>query len=130
MNVNERTCARFFKTTSGGGADSSLLMSSVGTGALEDVVGSGALGFLREVVVNGKTLERETATLVGVMVGIEEVVEVVCGRLEGGVRMEVGGYVEMIEDESEAGCIGSDESPFQTNWQESWDKALSKLSQN
>ena len=130
MNVNERTCARCFKTTSGGGADLSLLVSSVGTGVLEDVVGSGALGLLREEVVNGKTLERETATLVGVTVGIEEVVEVVCGRLEGGVRMEVGGYVEMIEDESKAGCIGSDESPFQTNWQESWDKALSKLSQN
>jgi hypothetical protein len=95
-----------------------------------DVVGTGTPGLVKRVVVETKELEREGVTLVGVTVGIEEEEVVVGRRLEDGVGVEVGELAGTIEEESGgAGCTDLDESPFQTNWQEPFDKAFSTLSQ-
>jgi hypothetical protein len=114
--------------SSDSGSPSLLLPSPIKTG---DAVGRETEGLVREVV-DGKELERERAILVGVVVGIEVVV-VVDGRLEDGERMEeigVGETTGTNEDESGgADCTDFVESPFQTNWQDFWDKASSTLSQ-
>ena len=117
---------------------SSLLLSS--PIKMGDVVGIGAPGLVMAVGIGCKELERENMTVLVVAVGIEEEEEVlevlvrvlvlVGGRLEDGVRVEVGETAGMIEVESgRADCTDLDESAPQTNWQESRDKALSTVSQ-
>lgn len=87
--------------------------------------------------VDRNELEREGVILGGVTAGTEEEeeegvvkVEVVGVMLEDGMELEVEEYGSRIEDERGVACwtdfvtLGS-----QTNWQDSWDNALSKLSQ-
>ena len=82
-----------------------------------------------EVAIGRNELERESATLVEVVVWIEEVVVVVSGRLEDGISVEVGELAGMIEDEGGgAACTGLDEFPLHTTLQEPWDNAFSMLS--
>jgi hypothetical protein len=91
------------------------------------MVGRGAPGLV--VGVDRKEFERESVTLLGVAVGIEEeeedvlevlvrvlVLVLVGGRLEDGVRVEVEETAGMVEVESgRADCTDLDESPPQTN---------------
>jgi hypothetical protein len=94
------------------------------------VVGRGAPGLVMKVGVDRKELDTESVTLLGVAVGIEEegvleleeleelvwVLMLVGGRLEDGVRVEVGETEGMVEVESgRADCTDLDESPSQTN---------------
>ena len=90
-----------------------------------DVVGRGVPGLVA-VGVKRKELERESVILLGVAVGIEEVVVevlirvlvlvLVGGGLEDELKVEVGETAGMIGVESgRAGCTDLDEFPAQTN---------------
>jgi len=93
-----------------------------------DVVGRGVPGLVIKVGVDRRELETTIVVLLGVAVGIEEeeevlevlvrmlVVVLVGGRLEDGLRVEIGETAGMIEVESgRADCTDLDESPPQTN---------------
>lgn len=81
---------------------------------------------MRKVEVDSEELEGETVTLVDVTTGVEDVAG---GRLEAGMKAGVGDSRGVSKGESGVDCSGSGEFPPQTNWQDPWDKALSKLSQ-
>ena len=64
------------------------------------------------MVVGSRELKRRLAGLEGVTAGTGERVG---RRLEDKVRVEVGEYVEEVEDEGGVDWTGLDEPPFQTN---------------
>ena len=89
MGVNEPTCERGSSGTGEGFSYSSLLPGTV------DTVGRGALGPVREGLVDRRELEREVVRLLGVVVGVGEIV---AGDETG---VEVAKYFGIVEDSDE-----------------------------
>jgi len=76
------------------------------------VVGRGPPGVAREGVADSEGLDRERTIPVGVTVGVEEVVG---GRLEDEMGVEVESYAGTIEDESGVDSTDLVALPSQTN---------------